>query len=160
MNYYGLNTPAAPVPGYYPGAYTAGPLTQQPQNFQQQENLQSGSRKWVQGEAGAKSYLVAPNRTVDLWDSERNTIYLKSADASGMPSMKILDYTVRDSSQQVETPAQNIQGAQFVTLEDFNALRGEFEALRNSIENHKCRCHDEKRQSKNNLVANNDKGGR
>lgn len=54
---------------------------------------------WVQGEAGAKSYLVAPNTTVQLWDSERQSIYLKSADASGMPSMKILDYTIREQAQ-------------------------------------------------------------
>ena len=54
---------------------------------------------WVQGEAGAKSYLVAPNSTVQLWDSEANVIYLKSADASGMPNIKILDYTIRDGQK-------------------------------------------------------------
>ena len=46
---------------------------------------------WVQGLAGAKAYLVAPNTTVTLWDSESETIYLKSCDSNGMPSMKILD---------------------------------------------------------------------
>lgn len=50
---------------------------------------------WVQGEAGAKSFLVAPNTTVQLWDSEDQVIYLKSADASGMPSMRVLDYKER-----------------------------------------------------------------
>ena len=40
---------------------------------------------WVQGEAGAKSYLVAPGNTVMLMDSEGERFYLKSADASGMP---------------------------------------------------------------------------
>ena len=54
---------------------------------------------WVQGEAGAKSYLVAPNNTVVLFDSESQTIFLKSADASGMPSMKVLDYTVREPAK-------------------------------------------------------------
>lgn len=53
---------------------------------------------WVQGEAGAKAYPVAPNTTVQLWDSENQVIYLKSADASGMPSMKTLDYTIRDAA--------------------------------------------------------------
>ena len=52
---------------------------------------------WVQGETGAKAYPVAPNTTVQLWDSEAQVIYLKSADASGMPSMKVLDYTIRDT---------------------------------------------------------------
>lgn len=50
---------------------------------------------WVSGEAGAKSYLVAPNSTVTLWDSESQTIYVKSADASGMPSMKVFEYKER-----------------------------------------------------------------
>lgn len=50
---------------------------------------------WVQGEAGAKSYLVSPGATVALWDSEAQVIYLKSSDASGLPSMKVLDYTIR-----------------------------------------------------------------
>ena len=60
----------------------------------QQQRQQSGVI-WVQGEAAAKSYLVAPGSTVALWDSEEKVIYLKSADVSGMPSMKILDYTIR-----------------------------------------------------------------
>ena len=62
----------------------------------QQTNTQQNGIIWVSGEAGAKAYMVAPNNTVQLWDSESQTIYLKSADASGMPSMKVLDYTIRD----------------------------------------------------------------
>lgn len=50
---------------------------------------------WVQGESGAKAYLVAPNTTVTLWDSESPTIYLKSSDGRGVPSMRILDFTER-----------------------------------------------------------------
>lgn len=60
---------------------------------------QNNPMTWVQGETGAKSYLLAPNTTIPLWDSEAQTIYLKSADASGMPSMKILDYTIREPAQ-------------------------------------------------------------
>ena len=73
-------------PANYPQMY------QQPQY--QQQNQQTGLI-WVQGEAAAKSYLVAPGSTVQLWDSEEKVIYLKSADPSGMPSMKVLDYTIR-----------------------------------------------------------------
>ncbi len=67
------------------------------QNQPQQQN--NSNLIWVQGEAGAKSYLVAPNNTVALWDSEAPVIYLKSTDISGMPSMKIIDYTVREQAQ-------------------------------------------------------------
>lgn len=76
---------------------------------------------WVQGEAGAKSYLVAPNQTVQLWDSEAQVIYLKSADASGMPSMKILDYTIREAAQ----PMPKIAGGDYVTREELQRFREE-----------------------------------
>lgn len=86
------------------------------------QNNQSGII-WVQGEAGAKSYMVAPNTTVQLWDSEDMIIYLKSADASGMPSMKILDYKIRETS----TPAlaRNMPQAPdiYVTKEELKAFQ-------------------------------------
>lgn len=81
----------------FPQYPTYNPQSQMQMQMQQQQAQQS-NLTWVQGEAGAKSYLVAANTTVPLWDSEAQVIYLKSADASGMPSMKILDYTIRDSS--------------------------------------------------------------
>lgn len=65
---------------------------------QNQTQQQNNGIIWVQGEAGAKSYLVAPNTTVQLWDSEAQTIYIKSADNSGMPSIKVLDYTIRENN--------------------------------------------------------------
>ena len=87
-------------------AYFNGfPATYQPvyQVPQPQTQSQQGSIIWVQGEAGAKSYMVAPNSTVTLWDSENQTIYLKSADASGMPSIKTLDYTIREAKNGANT---------------------------------------------------------
>lgn len=72
------------------------PMNYQPYYMQQPQQQSVGAGiTWVQGEAGAKSYLVAPNTTVALWDSEAQVIYLKSADPSGMPQMKVLDYTIR-----------------------------------------------------------------
>ncbi len=73
---------------------------------------------WVQGEAGAKAYPVAPNNTVQLWDSENQIIYLKSADMSGMPSMKILDYTIRESQQRTNAIAKTDMSA-YITREEF-----------------------------------------
>ena len=62
------------------------------------QNLQaSNSIIWVQGENAAKSYPVGPNTAVALWDSEQQTIYIKSVDSNGRPSLKILDYVDRDN---------------------------------------------------------------
>ena len=80
---------------YNPAMVTSAPAI--PPQVSNPQNATS-TLIWVQGEAGAKSYLIAPNTSVPLWDSESPTIYIKSADSSGMPSMKILDYIVRDSN--------------------------------------------------------------
>ena len=93
---------------------------------------------WVQGEAGAKSYLVAPNNTVQLWDSESQTIYLKSADASGMPSMKVLDYTIRDmaapTAQKIMEPTHEYAEKEYVDSlsAEIARLRAEIEAFKDS----------------------------
>jgi hypothetical protein len=103
---------------------TYQPMTYQPMTYQQQQtqpqNTPSSNMIWVQGEAGAKSYLVGPNQTIQLWDSEAQTIYLKSADASGMPTMKILDYTIREQSQQSQNMPTLMQDSSrdYVTRED------------------------------------------
>jgi hypothetical protein len=96
----------------YPATYQ--PMMQAPQ-FQAQPQNQQGGLIWVQGEAAAKSYMVAPGNTVQLWDSEEKVIYLKSADPSGMPSMKILDYTIRGEEAAKDAP-------EYVTKADFDAL--------------------------------------
>ena len=94
----------------------------------QQQQINNSAFIWVQGEAGAKSYLIAPNNTVPLWDSEAQTIYLKSADASGMPSMKILDYTVRDTNMPAKTPL-SIPANEYVTKQELEAFKAEIMKL-------------------------------
>lgn len=106
-----------PYNGYYPMGYQYQGYSQ-PQQAQQQ----TSGIIWVQGEAGAKSYLVAPNTTVQLWDSEAQVIYLKSADASGMPSMKIIDYTIRDNNHN-NIPQTNQNS--YVTKDEFDAFKQE-----------------------------------
>ena len=105
---------------------------QYPQQYQQpiptpQQQINQNQNNpiiWVSGEAGAKAYLVAPNTTVQLWDSEANCVYLKSADASGMPSMKILDYTIREGEKPQNTPLKNDMN-NYATKEELNAFRSE-----------------------------------
>ena len=81
---------------------------------------------WVQGEAAAKSYLVAPNTSVFLMDSEKNTFYIKSADASGMPlPLRVFDYTER------QTTSNNIPAAAtdvYVTHEELERRLAELTA--------------------------------
>lgn len=96
------------------------PQYQQPMLAQQP---QGNGVVWVQGEAAAKSYLLAPNTTLALWDSERQTIYLKSADAAGMPTMKTLDYTIRQAADTL--PAEG----GWATKDEINQLANQIKAL-------------------------------
>lgn len=98
----------------------------QPQQTQAQ---QSNGIIWVQGEAGAKSFMVAPNSTVQLWDSEAQTIYLKSADASGMPSMRVLDYTIRDAVPAVKNPVST----EYATKSELAEIQAEIKALKEGM---------------------------
>ena len=95
-----------------------------PQPMQQQ----SSQIIWVSGEAGAKSYLVAPGNTVMLLDAENSVFYLKSADASGMPlPLRIFDYKERTTTAQQafggSVEAEQINLDRFVTREEFDELK-------------------------------------
>jgi hypothetical protein len=90
---------------------------------------------WVLNENEATSYPVAPNNTVTLWDKNLPTIYIKSVNAQGVPSMRVLDFTERTSA----TPTPPVGTAfnspnNFVTLDSFNALKGDVEALRSKLD--------------------------
>lgn len=100
----------------YYNNYPYQPVSYAPmQNPAQNPQNQQGGIIWVQGEAAAKSYLVAPGSTVQLWDSEDKVIYLKSADMSGMPSIRILDYTIRGDSPATPAP-------EYATKDELTAL--------------------------------------
>ena len=95
-----------------------------------QPNVQS-SLIWVQGINAAKSYPVAPNTSVPLFDSEANVVYIKSADASGMPSIKILDYNVRDNEPR---KAESAPQMDFVTHNELADIQKEIDALKAKFE--------------------------
>ena len=85
----------------------------------QQNPIAQGGVQWVSGEQEARGYLIAPNSAVALWDSTAPTVYLKQADASGKPTLKIYDLVERS-----ETPrtASQGNGVEFVTRKEFDAL--------------------------------------
>ena len=90
---------------------------------------------WVLNENEATSYPVAPNNTVILWDKNLPTVYIKSVNAQGVPSMRVLDFTERTATAQKQ-PVSGLFGSanNFVTLDSFNALKGDVEALRDKLD--------------------------
>ena len=80
---------------------------------------------FVLGQNEAESYPVAPNATVTMWDKNQKTFYIKTANAQGIPSMQIYDFTER-----VQTPSNSPTehvctcGDKYATKEQINALEG------------------------------------
>ena len=86
---------------------------------------------WVLNENEATSYPVAPNNSVVLWDKNNPTIYIKSVNMQGVPSMRILDFAERntDASKSAQNEPKTHKctcGDKFVTKEEFDALKGKF----------------------------------
>jgi hypothetical protein len=117
-----------PFNGYYP----PGQSYMQPQYYNPQpQPPQTSGIIWVQGEVGARSYLVSPNTKVALWDSEAPIIYIKTSDQNGVPSMRIIDYTYRDAASQ---PSQNQNNQNtYVTTDEFTTLRDEVNRLKDIV---------------------------
>lgn len=94
---------------------------------------------WVSGEIGAKSYLVAPNSTVLLMDSDSSRFYLKSADNAGMPSLRIFEYSevTNTPTTSVNAPNldENVLNDKFVTREEYEGLKRQYESIMERLDN-------------------------
>lgn len=84
-----------------------------------QNPLPQSGVQWVSGEQEARSWMVAPNAAVALWDSTAPTVYLKQADASGKPTLKVYDLVERIASA---PDTQKALAAEYVTRKEFDAL--------------------------------------
>lgn len=96
------------------------PMIQQPmQSAPMQNPVAQNGVQWVNGEMEARNWMITPNSAVALWDSMSPTVYLKQADASGKPSLKIYDLVERT----VTPPnAPQNQAGEYVTRKEFDAL--------------------------------------
>ena len=101
------------------------PQTTQPQMVPMQPQPQSNI-DWVQGIEGAKAHHMGPNTTLPLWDSESQTIYVKSTNAVGIPTITILDYTIRENTPKGTSESKG----EWATQEDINSLRKEIEGIK------------------------------
>lgn len=122
-------SPTSTTPVYTPRQQyqsTTLPSYQQNQNAQQQVN----GICWVQGEEAAKGYILPNGVTMPLWDSENQTIYIKSVDAQGKPSMTILDYVERNA-----TPVKEEKQPEYATKEQVDELTAQFSSINEKLSN-------------------------
>ena len=134
-------------PTYYDQMQPNPNINQFNQQFQQQmvqpmqtaptpvQNQPTNDFLWVLNENEATSYPVAPNNTVTLWDKNLPTIYIKSVNAQGVPSMRVLDFTERiANAPKTPSTAPFDSPNNFVTIDSFNALKCDVEALRGKLD--------------------------
>lgn len=110
----------------------------QPQMMQNSQPVQpNNALLWVQGESGAKSYLIAPNTTLLLMDSESEKFYIKSSDSSGMPNLRTFEYTeITGTSQAQKQPEINLDD-KYVTRDEYQGLKSQYEQLMKKLEEYK-----------------------
>ena len=111
---------------YFPtnySPYQQAAMQQYQQVVQPQQQNNSGGLLWVQGIEGAKSHFVSPGQSALLMDSESNSFFIKTADASGMPMpLRVFDYKERTAQQTSQHPtAATIDTSGFITREEFEA---------------------------------------
>lgn len=107
-----------PYNNYFPMGYQQNyPQVYPQQQPQAQQQPQNNSIVWVQGIEGAKAHPVAPGQAVLLMDSDADCLYLKSADMTGMPNLRVFDYKERSNTPQ-ET--QNKDMSKFLTEDDIS----------------------------------------
>jgi hypothetical protein len=122
---YGLPAPNYQMPVTYQQQY---PQVQQTVSNTPINTNHTNSIIWVQGEAGAKAYPVAPGNSLLLMDSESECFYIKTTDASGVPMpLRAFTYTEIVQTQDEEKEQPQIDTSQFIT-------RAEFEELKKMIE--------------------------
>ena len=94
------------------------------------QQIQQGTPIWVQGEAGAKAFLVAPGQQVQLMDSEAEVFYIKATDPSGVPlPLRIFDYKERTTGAQRPAQAAQMPIGDYVTRAEFDALAAKLAEL-------------------------------
>ena len=113
-------------------------LAQMQAQYQQQQPQVPQTNQgilWVQGEAGAKSYLVAPNTSVLLMDSENSQFYIKTTDQAGMPTLRTFAYQeVTGAPQNAQKQPETDLDDKYVTRQEYNDLRGKYEELYGLLE--------------------------
>ena len=104
---------------YYP--YQAAPnYAIAPQyQVQQPQRLSTSGIIWVNSEQEAQAYPVAPNNAIALWESSGKVVYLKQADATGKPTMRVYDLVERTSE-----PVQPEGPPEYITKQEYAKVVG------------------------------------
>jgi len=132
MPAYPYYPPYSPYGSVYSPTYQ--PVTAPPAQMQQTQMpvTNQGSTAsgiiWVSGINEAQMYPVAPNSAVALWEQSGKCIYLKSADSTGKPSIRVYDLVERTEAASSAAGAPGEKAPDYATKDDLaeiaSAVRG------------------------------------
>lgn len=119
---------------YQQNYYPAFPQ-QTPQNYQPQQSYQPQQTSiiWVSGEKEAQMYPVAPNNAVTLWSQSEPVVYLKQADATGKPSLRVYDLVERAESANTGVSSADGKSITYATKDELSAVVGAVKGFDDSI---------------------------
>ena len=86
--------------------------------------MNQGGIIWISGLQEAQMYPVAPNSAVSLWEKNGKSIYLKQADATGRPSIKIYDLVERAETASDGGEARDGKVPAYATKEELGVVVG------------------------------------
>lgn len=145
FNYYGQNFGNPYGAGYFPQNGFQQPMIQQPvqpvQMPQPAQTMPSPSGIiWISGMQEAQMYPVAPNNAVALWENSGKTIYLKQADATGKPTMRIYDLVERTENASIAAGPHDEKAPAYATkdelgtiVEAMKSLAGEVDTMKGDL---------------------------
>lgn len=134
-NYYGQNyaTPYLNYPaGYQPPMMQ--PQVQPQMSPAQMPSQQQNSIIWVSGLAEAQTFPTAPNSAVVLWEQSGKTIFVKSADATGKPSIRIYDLVERTETASAGQEKPAVKTPDYATKEDVAAIAGAVKGILSDLD--------------------------
>ena len=79
-------------------------------------------------------YPVAPNNAVALWEQSGKIIYLKTADATGKPTLKVYDLIERTETAAAASPAPDVKVPAYVTKEELSEILSVMKGLTGEVE--------------------------
>jgi hypothetical protein len=85
---------------------------------------------FINGIEGAKAFIVAPNQTIYLKDSDSNILYEKKADAQGRYTLTAFEL----KPVEINTPTAPVK-TEYATTSDLNALKSFFTEQVNILSN-------------------------
>lgn len=104
------------------------PYQQYPYTQPQQQQTNYLPLTFINGIEGAKAFIVAPNQTIYLKDSDSNILYEKKADAQGRYTLNAFELKAIDLTNNTQQ-----QTTAYATTNDLNALKSIFTEQMNNL---------------------------